>query len=119
MIGTWRKANREFPEDGHQVLCLIELRNGERRLRIGTHYIVNSVKDGHWYIGGRDNSVIAWMTLPEIPEGEIPLKATVQDAESKLKDCVNELCLHCGAYQREHEGACDGCRWKKMKEELT
>ena len=33
-----------------------------------------------------------------------------------LKDCVNELCLKCGQYRTQHLGACDGCRWKTVKE---
>ena len=33
-----------------------------------------------------------------------------------MRDCVNEMCSLCGAYKREHEGACDKCRWKKVKE---
>lgn len=36
------------------------------------------------------------------------LNKTIQD----LKDCRNELCLFCGKYKKEHEGWCDGCRWK-------
>ena len=31
----------------------------------------------------------------------------------ELKDCRNELCLHCGRYKKEHLGYCDGCRWKE------
>jgi len=29
---------------------------------------------------------------------------------------VNELCLKCGSYREAHLGACDGCRWKAVKE---
>ena len=25
----------------------------------------------------------------------------------------NELCRQCGKYQQEHDGACDGCRWRR------
>ena len=25
----------------------------------------------------------------------------------------NELCCKCGKYREEHNGACDGCRWKE------
>jgi hypothetical protein len=39
----------------------------------------------------------------------------VAGMESDLRDCVNELCLKCGQYRREHEGACDGCRWKAVR----
>ncbi len=30
---------------------------------------------------------------------------------AEMQDAINELCLKCGNYRREHEGACDGCRW--------
>ena len=42
----------------------------------------------------------------------------VADAMELLKDykdCVNELCYECGQYKQEHEGACDGCRWLKVR----
>ena len=39
--------------------------------------------------------------------------------ESDLRDCVNELCLKCGSYRDEHLGACDGCRWKQVKKEVS
>lgn len=35
-----------------------------------------------------------------------------------LNDCVNELCLQCGNSSEAHTGACDGCRWKALKETL-
>ena len=40
----------------------------------------------------------------------------IGSADSDFHDAVNELCYNCGAYQRAHEGACDHCRWKKVKE---
>lgn len=30
-----------------------------------------------------------------------------------LRDARNELCLKCGRYHDEHNGACDGCRWRE------
>lgn len=39
----------------------------------------------------------------------------MENMESELRDCVNELCLKCGNYREEHLGACDGCRWKEVK----
>lgn len=36
-------------------------------------------------------------------------------AVKDFRDCVNELCLKCGAYHNEHNGACDGCRWLKPR----
>lgn len=38
------------------------------------------------------------------------------DMRTELRDAINELCLECGKYELEHEGACEGCRWKKTKE---
>lgn len=40
----------------------------------------------------------------------------VGDIESDLRDCVNELCLKCGNYREQHLGACNGCRWKEVKD---
>lgn len=42
----------------------------------------------------------------------------VEDALELLKDyktCVNELCLECGHYKQEHEGACADCRWLRQR----
>ena len=63
--------------------------------------------------------------LEDIKQREINLGiqlATVQadrdNIRAELKDCVNELCLKCGAYHESYLGACDGCRWKAVKEGL-
>lgn len=52
--------------------------------------------------------------------GEIAMKlfsvtADCQWLKYQLKDCCNELCLRCGDYRNEHNGACDGCRWKAVR----
>ena len=44
------------------------------------------------------------------------LICVVSESESDLQDCVNELCLKCGNYHESYLGACDGCRWKAVKE---
>lgn len=44
---------------------------------------------------------------------------TKEDYKKRLKACVNELCILCGKYQHEHEGACDGCTWIKNKYDAT
>ena len=46
------------------------------------------------------------------------LQADRDNIRTELKDCVNELCLKCGQYRTEHLGSCDGCRWKRVKEEV-
>ena len=45
----------------------------------------------------------------------VNLQAEANDLKSELHDCVNELCLKCGSYHEEHNGACDGCRWLKPR----
>ena len=109
MTGTWKNAAMEVPMDGVQVLCIKELKNGSRTMCFGSHWKGRPYDDG-WITSGGNNNVIAWMALPEIPE-----RLTVQDPEGELKDCVNELCLKCGSYHEEHNGACDGCRWLKPR----
>ena len=34
--------------------------------------------------------------------------------EEELRAIKNELCQYCRKYKKAHEGACDGCRWRKM-----
>ena len=40
----------------------------------------------------------------------------MQNMENDFLDCVNELCLKCGNYREAHNGACNWCRWKDVKE---
>ena len=35
------------------------------------------------------------------------------EARKELAAMRNELCYLCGNYREAHNGACDGCRWKK------
>ena len=42
-------------------------------------------------------------------------KTTETKLRQLLKTAVNELCLWCGAYQEEHLGRCDGCRWQPIR----
>ena len=44
------------------------------------------------------------------------LQADLDCIKAELRDCVNELCLKCGNYHESYLGACDGCRWKTVKE---
>ena len=41
-----------------------------------------------------------------------PKDMSIEDLRTTLKDCRNELCLRCGEYRMQHQGACDGCRWQ-------
>ena len=33
--------------------------------------------------------------------------------KKEIEKLRNELCLKCGNYTLAHEGACNGCRWKR------
>ena len=35
------------------------------------------------------------------------------EARKQLHEAKNELCCKCGNYREAHNGACDGCKWKK------
>ena len=35
------------------------------------------------------------------------------EARKELHEAKNELCCKCGKYREAHNGACDGCRWRK------
>ena len=35
------------------------------------------------------------------------------ELKKQLHEVKNELCCKCGKYREAHNGACDGCRWKK------
>lgn len=40
--------------------------------------------------------------------------ADLIEAQVKEIDALrNELCLKCGNYTLSHEGACNGCRWRR------
>ena len=35
------------------------------------------------------------------------------EMKKELDAMRNELCFKCGKYREAHNGACDGCRWRK------
>ena len=35
------------------------------------------------------------------------------ELKKQLHEAKNELCFKCGKYREAHNGACNGCRWKK------
>jgi hypothetical protein len=40
------------------------------------------------------------------------LESQLAASQRRAQTARNELCLKCGRYREEHNGACDGCRWK-------
>lgn len=45
-----------------------------------------------------------------------PERMSIDELKAELKDCRNELCLRCGQYLVAHNGACNGCRWRRVPE---
>lgn len=41
------------------------------------------------------------------------LQEELSQAQAERDAMRNELCYRCGKYREAHNGACDGCRWKK------
>ena len=37
----------------------------------------------------------------------------IETQAKEINTLRNELCLKCGKYTLTHEGACDGCRWRR------
>ena len=43
------------------------------------------------------------------------LQAERDNIQADFHDCVNELCLQCGKYKFEYQGACEDCRWLPVR----
>lgn len=74
--------------------------------------LVNSLREhAEW---ARTNE---WETLITLCD-DLAGAADLIEARAKEIDALrNELCLKCGNYTLAHEGACNGCRWRKMHHE--
>lgn len=54
-----------------------------------------------------------WETLITLCD-DLAGAADLIEARAKEIDALrNELCLKCGKYTQAHEGACNGCRWRR------
>lgn len=70
--------------------------------------LVNSLREhAEW---ARTNE---WETLITLCD-DLAGAADLIEARAKEIDALrNELCLKCGKYTQAHEGACNGCRWRR------
>ena len=60
-----------------------------------------------------DHPACCWGYIDEL---RMALAATCKERDEARKELAamrNELCFKCGNYREAHNGACDGCRWKK------
>lgn len=70
--------------------------------------LVNSLREhAEW---ARTNE---WETLITLCD-DLAGAADLIEAQAKEIDALrNELCLKCGNYTLAHDGACNGCRWRR------
>ena len=70
--------------------------------------LVNSLREhAEW---ARTNE---WETLITLCD-DLAGAADLIEARAKEIDALrNELCLKCGNYTLAHEGACNGCKWRR------
>ena len=69
--GVWHDARIDPPENGKQVLCVKQTKNGTRSLCFGSYWRErqhNELFDDRWVTTGSCNNVLYWMPLPKIPE---------------------------------------------------
>ena len=70
--------------------------------------LVNALREhAEWAEGNQ------WET-PITLDDDLVEAADLIEAQAKEIDALrNELCLKCGNYTLAHEGACNGCRWRR------
>ena len=70
--------------------------------------LVNALREhAEWQRGNE------WET-PITLGDDLTKAADLIEAQAKDIDALrNELCLKCGNYTLSHEGACNGCRWRR------
>lgn len=89
------------------------MNNLTRRISDAINNLGNDLTGAGWPEGEKDGRT--YRTSSTFRELVITA-GDVAGVESDLRDCVNELCLKCGNYHEAYVGACDGCRWKTVKE---
>ena len=72
-MSKWISVGDRLPEDGVKVLCWYEYFRYGGYNRMWRTYGIGYCYNGHWggeVMNGTTPRVIAWMELPEPPEGE-------------------------------------------------
>ena len=65
-MGEWIMVTDRLPDTGRKVLCCTQTKKGMKNIVIG-YYYDDSV--GRGWATGMNSNVIAWMELPDPPEG--------------------------------------------------
>lgn len=70
--------------------------------------LVNSLREhAEW---ARANE---WETLITLCDDLAGADDLIEARAKEIDALRNELCLKCGNYTLAHEGACNGCRWRR------
>ena len=70
--------------------------------------LVNSLREhAEW---ARTNE---WETLITLCDDLAGAADRIEAQAKEIAALRNELCLKCGNYTLAHEGACNGCRWRR------
>lgn len=70
--------------------------------------LVNALREhAEWAEGNQ------WETPITLGDDLVEAADLIEAQEKQIDALRNELCLKCGNYTLAHEGACDGCRWRR------
>ena len=54
-----------------------------------------------------------WETPITLGDDLVKAADRIEAQAKEIETLRNELCLKCGNYTLAHEGACNGCRWRR------
>ena len=70
--------------------------------------LVNALREhAEWQRGNE------WETPITLGDDLVEAADRIEAQAKEIEKLRNELCLKCGNYTLAHEGACDGCRWRR------
>ena len=70
--------------------------------------LVNALREhAEWQRGNE------WETPITLGDDLAEAAARIEAQAKEIDALRNELCLKCGNYTLAHEGACNGCRWRR------
>lgn len=105
------------PENLGELVDELKRMSRESRNHIPAPVFPDAEQDGNMTVGYQYRG-----------EKEVPGRARrircngVQSDRDELREAldgaVNELCCACGKYKRDFLGACDGCKWLRVKEQV-
>ena len=60
-----------------------------------------------------ENAECSWYYIDRLRMALASACKERHEMKKELAAMRNELCCNCGNYREAHNGACDGCRWRK------